>query len=184
MSLSGGQQQRVALARALVYEPSLLLLDEPFSNLDTKLREQMRIEIKLLQSKLGITVLFVTHDQVEALSLSTRLAVIHQGRVQQVGTPRDLYEQPANQIVRDFLGRSVLLKGTVISTESDLRIRIMDGERDAEFALRPNARSRRGEGRAGDRLRYVPKTFNCCRCLSHHSRPFLFTASSRPFSSR
>jgi ABC-type Fe3+/spermidine/putrescine transport system ATPase subunit len=136
MSLSGGQQQRVALARALVYEPSLLLLDEPFSNLDTKLREQMRIEIKLLQSKLGITVLFVTHDQVEALSLSTRLAVIHQGRVQQVGTPRDLYEQPANQIVRDFLGRSVLLKGTVISTESDLRIRIMDGERDAEFALR------------------------------------------------
>src|SRR5579884_3599892 len=97
--LSGGQQQRVALARALVYEPSLLLLDEPFSNLDTKLREQMRVEIKLLQSKLGITILFVTHDQVEALSLSTRLAVLHQGRVQQVGAPREIYDVPINQFV-------------------------------------------------------------------------------------
>jgi ABC-type Fe3+/spermidine/putrescine transport system ATPase subunit len=133
--LSGGQQQRVALARALVYEPSLLLLDEPFSNLDAKLREQMRVEVKLLQSKLGITVLFVTHDQVEALSLSTRLAVMHQGRVQQVGTPRDLYEQPANQIVRDFLGRSILLRGRVAATEPAFKVRIADGEREVEFAI-------------------------------------------------
>ncbi len=133
--LSGGQQQRVALARALVYEPSLLLLDEPFSNLDTKLREQMRVEVKLLQSKLGITVLFVTHDQVEALSLSTRLAVMHQGRIQQVGTPRDLYERPANQIVRDFLGRSILLRGRVAATEPTFKIRIADGEREVEFAI-------------------------------------------------
>ena len=84
--LSGGQQQRVALCRALVYEPDLLLLDEPFSNLDAKLREQMRVELKLLQRRLGVTVLFVTHDQVEALSLSDRIAVMNRGRVEQVGT--------------------------------------------------------------------------------------------------
>ena len=86
--LSGGQMQRLALCRALVYEPELLLLDEPFSNLDAKLREQMRVEVKLLQRRLGITVLFVTHDQVEALSLSDRIAVMHRGRVEQVGSPR------------------------------------------------------------------------------------------------
>jgi ABC-type Fe3+/spermidine/putrescine transport system ATPase subunit len=136
MLLSGGQQQRVALARALVYEPSLLLLDEPFSNLDTKLREQMRIEVKMLQIKLGITVLFVTHDQVEALSLSTRLAVMHQGIVQQVGTPRALYEQPANAIVRDFIGRSVLLKAKVRDVASDLEISIEDGEGTGIFKVR------------------------------------------------
>ena len=114
--LSGGQQQRVALARALVYEPSLLLFDEPFSNLDTKLREQMRIEVKLLQARLKVTVLFVTHDQVEALSLSNRIALMDMGRVQQVGAPRELYERPANAFVRDFLGKTVLLRGTVQAT--------------------------------------------------------------------
>ena len=93
--LSGGQKQRLALCRALVYEPDLLLLDEPFSNLDAKLREQMRVEVKLLQRRLGITVLFVTHDQVEALSLSDRIAVMQRGRVEQVGAPRALYERPA-----------------------------------------------------------------------------------------
>jgi ABC-type Fe3+/spermidine/putrescine transport system ATPase subunit len=113
MHLSGGQQQRVALARALVYEPGVLLLDEPFSNLDTKLRDQMRYEVKLLQSKLKLTVLFVTHDQVEALSLSTRLAVMDHGRIQQIGAPRDLYEHPANEFVRDFLGRAIVLRGRV-----------------------------------------------------------------------
>jgi ABC-type Fe3+/spermidine/putrescine transport system ATPase subunit len=111
--LSGGQQQRVALARALVYEPSLLLLDEPFSNLDSKLREQMRIEVKLLQARLRVTVLFVTHDQVEALSLSNRIALMDLGCVQQVGSPRELYERPANAFVRDFLGRTILLRGVV-----------------------------------------------------------------------
>jgi ABC-type Fe3+/spermidine/putrescine transport system ATPase subunit len=116
--LSGGQQQRVALARALVYEPSLLLLDEPFSNLDTKLREQMRIEVKLLQARLRVTVLFVTHDQVEALSLSNRIALMDAGRVQQVGSPRDLYERPANTFVRDFLGKTVLLRGVVQATNA------------------------------------------------------------------
>ena len=111
--LSGGQMQRLALCRALVYEPDLLLLDEPFSNLDAKLREQMRIELKLLQRRLGITVLFVTHDQIEALSLSDRIAVMQRGRVEQVGPPRSLYEHPASAFVRDFLGQTVILPGRV-----------------------------------------------------------------------
>jgi ABC-type Fe3+/spermidine/putrescine transport system ATPase subunit len=109
--LSGGQQQRVALARALVTEPRILLLDEPFSNLDAKLREQMRIEVKQLQRRLNIAVLFVTHDQVEALSLSDRIAIMNHGVVQQHGTPRALYEAPANEFVRDFVGRTLLFKG-------------------------------------------------------------------------
>jgi ABC-type Fe3+/spermidine/putrescine transport system ATPase subunit len=111
--LSGGQMQRLALCRALVYEPDLLLLDEPFSNLDAKLREQMRVEVKLLQRRLGITVLFVTHDQIEALSLSDRIAVMQRGRVEQVGPPRSLYEHPASAFVRDFLGQTVILRGSV-----------------------------------------------------------------------
>ena len=116
--LSGGQMQRLALCRALVYEPDLLLLDEPFSNLDAKLREQMRLEVKLLQRRLGITVLFVTHDQVEALSLSDRIAVMHRGRVEQVGSPRALYERPTSAFVRDFLGQTVVLSGRVASPAS------------------------------------------------------------------
>jgi ABC-type Fe3+/spermidine/putrescine transport system ATPase subunit len=116
--LSGGQMQRLALCRALVYEPDLLLLDEPFSNLDAKLREQMRLEVKLLQRRLGITVLFVTHDQVEALSLSDRIAVMHRGRVEQVGPPRALYERPASAFVRDFLGQTVVLTGRVAAPAS------------------------------------------------------------------
>jgi iron(III) transport system ATP-binding protein len=113
--LSGGQQQRVAFARALATEPQVLLLDEPFSNLDAKLREQMRIEVKLLQKRLQIAVLFVTHDQVEALSLSNRIALMSGGVVQQQGSPRLLYEQPANEFVRDFVGRTLLFKGRVQS---------------------------------------------------------------------
>ena len=115
--LSGGQMQRLALCRALVYEPDLLLLDEPFSNLDAKLREQMRVELKLLQRRLGITVLFVTHDQVEALSLSDRIAVMQRGRVEQVGPPRQLYEQPASAFVRDFVGQTVILRGRLDATD-------------------------------------------------------------------
>jgi ABC-type Fe3+/spermidine/putrescine transport system ATPase subunit len=109
--LSGGQQQRVALCRALVYEPDLLLLDEPFSNLDAKLRHQMRVELKLLQQRLGISVVFVTHDQLEALSMSDEIAVMNQGRVEQVGSPSELYDQPASPFVRDFLGQTVSLRG-------------------------------------------------------------------------
>jgi len=113
--LSGGQQQRVAFARALVTEPRVLLLDEPFSNLDAKLREQMRIGVKLLQKRLNIAMLFVTHDQIEALSLSNRIALMNFGIVQQQGDPRLLYEEPANEFVRDFVGRTLLFKGKVQS---------------------------------------------------------------------
>jgi ABC-type Fe3+/spermidine/putrescine transport system ATPase subunit len=111
--LSGGQQQRVALGRALVYEPEILLLDEPFSNLDAKLREHFRLELKLLQRRLGVTVVFVTHDQIEALSLSDRIAVMNRGQVEQLGQPYEIYERPATPFVRDFLGRTVLLSGEV-----------------------------------------------------------------------
>jgi iron(III) transport system ATP-binding protein len=111
--LSGGQQQRVAFARALVTEPRVLLLDEPFSNLDAKLREQMRIQVKLLQKRLSIALLFVTHDQIEALSLSNRIALMNFGVVQQQGDQRLLYEQPVNEFVRDFVGKTLLFKGTV-----------------------------------------------------------------------
>lgn len=111
--LSGGQQQRVALARALVYEPDILLLDEPFSNLDAKLREQIRVQMKALLREIQISVVFVTHDQAEALSLSDRIALMNQGSVVQTGNPLDLYNKPATAFVRDFFGRISLLPGTV-----------------------------------------------------------------------
>jgi ABC-type Fe3+/spermidine/putrescine transport system ATPase subunit len=116
-ALSGGQQQRVALARALVYEPKLLLLDEPFSNLDVKLREQMRVEVKRLQRRIGVTILLVTHDQIEALSLSDRIAVMNQGKAEQIGTPQDLYQRPATPFVRDFIGKSITLRTHLESTQ-------------------------------------------------------------------
>jgi len=125
--LSGGQMQRLALCRALVYEPDLLLLDEPFSNLDAKLREQMRVELKLLQRRLGVTVLFVTHDQIEALSLSDRVALMQRGRVEQVGAPRELYERPASAFVRDFLGQTVILRGVVKELANETVAVAMDG---------------------------------------------------------
>jgi ABC-type Fe3+/spermidine/putrescine transport system ATPase subunit len=115
--LSGGQQQRVALARALVYEPKLLLLDEPLSNLDAKLREHMRVELRALQRRLGISVLFVTHDQSEAMVLSDRIAVLRDGQIEQVGTPISLYERPATPFVRDFLGRVLTLEVAFASAE-------------------------------------------------------------------
>ena len=111
--LSGGQQQRVALARALVIRPEVFLLDEPLSNLDAKLRLSVRIEIRQLQQALGLTTVFVTHDQEEALTLADRLVVMSQGKVQQIGTPTELYERPANHFVADFIGRSNFLEGTV-----------------------------------------------------------------------
>lgn len=111
--LSGGQQQRVALARALVIEPQVLLLDEPLSNLDAKLREEMRFEIKDLQRKLRITTIYVTHDQAEALALSDRIAVMNQGRIIQVGTPYEIYNAPTNEFVARFVGVSNLIEGKV-----------------------------------------------------------------------
>jgi iron(III) transport system ATP-binding protein len=111
--LSGGQQQRVALARALVANPSLLLLDEPLSNLDAKLRESMRFEISALQKRLGITVIYVTHDQSEAMTMSNRIVVMSAGVVQQIGKPYDIYTKPANKMVADFIGLVNFLPGVV-----------------------------------------------------------------------
>ncbi len=127
-NLSGGQQQRVALARAIVYEPKLLLLDEPLSNLDAKLREHMRDELRALQRRLGITVLFVTHDQAEAMVLSDRIAVLEGGRIEQIGTPMALYERPGTPFVRDFLGRVLTLE--ISPSLSDARFAEVVGEPD------------------------------------------------------
>jgi iron(III) transport system ATP-binding protein len=112
--LSGGQQQRLALARALVRRPKLLLLDEPLSNLDAKLRDHMRTEIRELQRALGITTLYVTHDQAEALSMSNRIAVMERGRIMQAGAPREIYQQPATRFVADFVGNANFLEATVL----------------------------------------------------------------------
>ncbi|MGH8689921.1 MAG: ABC transporter ATP-binding protein [Burkholderiales bacterium] len=111
--LSGGQQQRLALARALVMEPPLLLLDEPLSNLDAKLRERMRFELKRLQRELGITTVYVTHDQSEALALSHSIAVMNAGRIEQLGSPREIYERPRNQFVADFIGTTNFIGGSI-----------------------------------------------------------------------
>jgi iron(III) transport system ATP-binding protein len=123
--LSGGQQQRLALGRALVMEPQLLLLDEPLSNLDAKLREKMRFELKRLQRELRITTVYVTHDQSEALALSHEIAVMNEGRIQQVGSPRDVYERPVNAFVADFVGSTNFLDGSVLGPEGgDGRYRV------------------------------------------------------------
>jgi len=111
--LSGGQQQRVALARATVFQPRLLLLDEPFGALDRKLRDQMQLEVRRLQRRLGLTTLFITHDQEEALIMSDRVAVMAKGRLQQVGPPLEIYEAPANPFIADFIGESNIFSGTI-----------------------------------------------------------------------
>ncbi len=113
--LSGGQQQRVALARALVIEPQLLLLDEPLSNLDAKLRQEMRVELKLIQRRVGITTLFVTHDQEEALTLSDQIVVMNHGCIVQIGTPIEIYEKPKDSFVASFLGQENFFRGKVVS---------------------------------------------------------------------
>jgi spermidine/putrescine ABC transporter ATP-binding subunit len=115
--LSGGQQQRVALARAIVFDPGLLLLDEPFGALDRKLRELMQLELKRLQRRLGLTTLFVTHDQEEALILSDRIAVMNGGRIEQLGTPPEIYARPINRFVADFIGESNLFRGRVSAVD-------------------------------------------------------------------
>ncbi len=122
--LSGGQQQRVAVARALVYEPEILLLDEPFSNLDVKLREQMRVELKLLQRRVGVTVILVTHDQLEALSLSDRIAVMNMGKTEQVGAPKELYEKPKTAFVRDFIGKCITLPAEIEGVDGGGVVRV------------------------------------------------------------
>ena len=126
--LSGGQQQRLALARALVMEPKLLLLDEPLSNLDAKLRELMRFELKRLQRELRITTVYVTHDQSEALALSHQIAVMSAGRIQQIGSPRDIYERPQSKFVADFVGTTNFVDGTVRHAMGEQQQYLIDTE--------------------------------------------------------
>jgi len=128
--LSGGQQQRVALARALILNPAVLLLDEPLGALDAKLRKALQIELKALQEEIGITFVYVTHDQEEALTMSDRLAVMSNGRVEQIGTPSDVYEEPTTTYVADFLGVSNLMDATVNGSDGQGRARVRIGEFD------------------------------------------------------
>jgi ABC-type Fe3+/spermidine/putrescine transport system ATPase subunit len=132
--LSGGQQQRVALARALVYRPSILLLDEPLSNLDAKLRGQMRLELQRLQEQTAVTVLYVTHDQLEAMALSSRLAVMNGGRIEQIDAPQEVYEQPRTPFVEDFLGRVLRFPGTLVAREPRGLLVRLDGAPDPLIA--------------------------------------------------
>ena len=127
--LSGGQQQRVALARALVIEPRILLLDEPLANLDARLRDEMRDFIRELQRRVGITTIYVTHDQAEALTMSDRVVVMFAGQVAQVGTPRDIYERPVSKAVAEFVGRVNLIQATVLAKSADsCRVRTFLGD--------------------------------------------------------
>jgi putative spermidine/putrescine transport system ATP-binding protein len=142
--LSGGQQQRVALARAIVIEPSVLLLDEPLSNLDASLREQMRFEIREIQKRVGITTVFVTHDQGEAMAVADRLVVMSQGHIRQVGTASEIYETPADVFVASFIGQANLLRGHATrGPGGDIQLRLADGavvaarHADAAFAGGP-----------------------------------------------
>ncbi len=146
--LSGGQQQRVALARALVNRPNVLLLDEPLGALDLKLRRQLQVELKRIQTEVGITFVYVTHDQEEALTMSDRIAVMQAGKVEQLGTPEQLYERPTTRFVADFIGSTNLLRGRV---EGDGRVRLTSGDMarvahdglpggtEIEISIRPEA---------------------------------------------
>jgi spermidine/putrescine transport system ATP-binding protein len=127
--LSGGQQQRVALARALVNHPEVLLLDEPLNSLDLQLRKQMQLELKHIQSKTGVTFIYVTHDQEEALTMSNRIAVMNQGVVLQLGTPKEIYDQPENRFVASFIGESNFIEAVVAESHgNDLMMRLWDGQ--------------------------------------------------------
>ena len=171
--LSGGQQQRVALARALAIRPDVLLLDEPLSNLDAKLRQEVRVEIRELQRQLGLTTVMVTHDQEEALTMADRLVVMNEGSVCQVGSQRDLYERPATRFVAGFVGRSTFLAGTVeapgrFRTDGGLSARLHRrhaGPRRAVLA----ARAGRNRRRTARRTRQPPVGYGGIRFLSRRA---------------
>ena len=138
--MSGGQQQRVALARALVFEPKLVLMDEPLGALDKQLREHMQMEIKHIHQRLGVTVVYVTHDQGEALTMSDRVAVFHQGEIQQIAPPRDLYEAPSNTFVAHFIGENNRLAGELVSRDGErCTVRTARGEEVQALAVKVGA---------------------------------------------
>ena len=143
--LSGGQQQRVALGRALVADPEVLLLDEPFSNLDARLREDMRLELKELQARVGITTVFVTHDQAEAMILSDRVFVMNAGRIAQEGTPRQIYEEPHSAFVMDFLGQVDHVQARVARRPDGVFVARADGATGGEVPLAPDQTWQEGE---------------------------------------
>jgi len=159
--LSGGQQQRVAVARALVYEPEIILMDEPLGALDKKLREEMQLEIKHIHERLGVTVIYVTHDQSEALTMSDRIAIFHDGRLQHVGPPKEIYDAPKNLFVARFIGESNVLTGVVTErTSTTCRVRVDDGQEIAALPV---------EVAAGDRVDVVVRP----------ERVFLSSSASR-----
>ncbi|MFQ5650189.1 MAG: ABC transporter ATP-binding protein [bacterium] len=176
--LSGGQQQRVALARAVVIEPETLLLDEPLSNLDAKLREETRDEIKNLQRRLGITTIYVTHDQEEALTLSDKIAIMNQGVCQQVGTPEEIYQHPANAFVANFVGNSNVLAGKAILEKGRAGVAFSAG---FKLFLAPDANGRFETGEAvtvslrPEAIRIVPEAH-------HASNEFQATIRAMKFS--
>lgn len=157
--LSGGQQQRLALARALAREPKLLLLDEPLSNLDAQLREQMRAELKRIQSEWGVTTVYVTHDQAEAMAISDRIAVLSQGRLMQVGPAEEIYEHPTSEFVANFIGRTNLLTGRLRESVGADGYGIIDSE------LGPVRCSFRVAAQAGASVKFVarPENVECAR---------------------
>ncbi len=186
--LSGGQQQRVALCRAIVVQPKVLLFDEPLSNLDAKLRKGTREQIRRIQKELGITSLYVTHDQAEAMSISDRIAVMNAGRLQQLGTAEEIYARPANHFVADFIGEANFLTARVLSSEEGrVRVRLLDVELEipqvGEFApgqevdvvVRPEAVDLLPEGE-GDTTAEV--------LFSHYTGSVVLYALSLPDSSR
>ena len=157
--LSGGQQQRVALARALVVEPGVLLFDEPLSNLDAKLRVTMRTEIRRIQQKLGITAIYVTHDQSEAMSISDEIIIMKKGVVAQMGSPKDIYYHPTDEFVADFIGESNFLRGSLAQKDGESGVAAIEGHEvevsnighlavgdDCVLVLRPEAATLADEG--------------------------------------
>ena len=134
--LSGGQQQRVALARAIVIQPTVLLLDEPLSNLDAKLRKRMQLELRALQRRVGITTIHVTHDQEEALTLADTIVILNDGRVEQIGKPREVYDRPRNPFVADFLGKSNFLRGRITAADPAADVLTFTSDRDEVLVIR------------------------------------------------
>ena len=195
--MSGGQQQRVALARALVFDPTLVLMDEPLGALDKQLREHMQVEIKQLQRMLGITMVYVTHDQSEALTMSDRIAVFNDGRIQQLAEPETLYEDPANSFVAGFIGENNLLPGRVAGREGGFAVVTLDGgaqfrTRDraglatgatVDLAVRPERLSVADEG-ASPGANALPGTVAEVFYLGDHVRLVVAAGNGRPVTAR